>query len=218
MTRPDAGRILSVNIGEVREIVYRGKPRTTAIYKEPVASRLEVFPEYVAGDQHADLSVHGGPGKAVYAYAAEDYEWWSGELGQVLAPGTFGENLTTSGIDLSRLRIGEQVRAGTATLKVTQPRFPCWKLGFRMGTQKFPRRFLDAERAGAYFSVVEEGDIGAGDAVMPSSQPDHPITIGLIAHLNHADHALGQLLLQAAHAGLGPQDWDELLAGAGRQP
>lgn len=205
------GRIVSVNVGAVREIVYRGRPRTTAIWKQPAAGRLSVLTEQVSGDHQADLSVHGGPAKAVYSYAAEDYAWWSEELGERLGPGTFGENLTTAGIDLNDLRIGQQVRAGTALLEVTRPRFPCWKLGFRMGTQKFPRRFLEAARAGTYFAVVEQGDVGAGDPILPALPPTHPVTVGLIAHLNHADRQLAALLLDAVQAGLSPADWDALL-------
>jgi MOSC domain-containing protein YiiM len=206
------GQIVSVNVGAVREIVYRGRPRTTAIWKEPVAGRLPVFAEQVSGDHQADLSVHGGPAKAVYSYASEDYAWWSDELGETLGPGTFGENLTTAGIDLSDLRIGEQVRAGTALLEVTAPRFPCWKLGFRMGTQKFPRRFLEAARAGTYFAVVEQGDVGAGDPIASSCRPPHPVTVGLIAYLNHADRELAALLMEAVQAGLAASEWDALLA------
>jgi MOSC domain-containing protein YiiM len=206
------GEIISVNVGAVREIVYRGRPRTTAIWKEPVAGRLPVFAEQVSGDHQADLSVHGGPAKAVYSYASEDYAWWSDELGETLGPGTFGENLTTAGIDLSDLRIGEQVRAGTALLEVTAPRFPCWKLGFRMGTQKFPRRFLEAARAGTYFAVVEQGDVGAGDPITSSCRPPHPVTVGLIAYLNHADRELAALLMEAVQAGLAASEWDALLA------
>ena len=207
------GRIVSVNTGPVREIVYRGRPRTTAIWKEPVAGRLAVLAEQVSGDQQADLSAHGGPAKAVYSYAAEDYAWWSGQLGETLAPGTFGENLTTAGVDLNDLRIGQRVRVGTALLEVTTPRFPCWKLGFRMGTQTFPRRFLEAARAGTYFAVVEQGDVGAGDAVVPAEPPAHPVTVGLIAYLNHADRQLGSLLLDAVQVGLSPEEWEALLAG-----
>ncbi|MEA2535348.1 MAG: hypothetical protein QOJ93_3159 [Actinomycetota bacterium] len=206
------GQIISVNVGAVREIVYRGRPRTTAIWKEPVAGRLPVLAEQVSGDHQADPTVHGGPAKAVYSYASEDYAWWSEELGETLRPGTFGENLTTAGIDLSDLRIGEQVRAGTALLEVTAPRFPCWKLGFRMGTQKFPRRFLEAARAGTYFAVVEEGEVGAGDPIVSASRPHHPVTVGLIAHLNHADRQLAALLMEAVQAGLSGAEWDALLA------
>jgi len=206
------GHIVSINVGAVREIVYRGRPRTTAIWKEPVAERLPVLAEQVGGDHQADHTVHGGPAKAVYSYASEDYAWWSEELGETLAPGTFGENLTTAGIDLNDLLIGQQVRAGTALLEVTAPRFPCWKLGFRMGTQKFPRRFLEAARAGTYFAVVEQGDVGAGDPIVPASRPAHPVTVGLIAYLNHADRQLAALLMDAVQAGLSPADWEALLA------
>src|SRR4030088_588282 len=206
------GKIVSVNVGAVREIVYRGRIRTTAIWKEPVAERLPVVADKVSGDHQADLMVHGGRDKAVYSYASEDYAWWSGELGETLGPGTFGENLTTAGIDLSDLRVGEQVRAGTALLEVTAPRFPCWKLGFRMGTQKFPRQFLEAARAGTYFAVVEEGDVAAGDPIVSASRPPHPVTVGLIAHLNHADRELAALLMEAVQAGLSPAEWETLLA------
>ncbi len=211
-----SGQVMSVNVGSVREIVYRGRTRTTAIWKEPVPERLAILPEQVSGDHQADLTVHGGPTKAVYSYAAEDYAWWSEELGRAIGPGTFGDNLTTAGIDLSALRIGEQVRAGSALLQVTAPRFPCWKLGFRMGTQRFPRRFLEAARAGTYLAVVEQGDVAAGDAVVSESRPQHPVTVGLIAHLNHADRRLAALLMEAVEAGLSPAEWDTLLATVGQ--
>jgi MOSC domain-containing protein YiiM len=212
MNTLEEARVISVNVGSVREIIYHGQPRTTAIWKEPVAERLPVRKDQVSGDHQADPTVHGGQNKAVYSYASEDYAWWSEELGETLVPGTFGENLTTAGIDLSDLRIGEQVRAGTALLKVTQPRFPCWKLGFRMGTQKFPRRFLEAARAGTYFAVVEEGEVGAGDTIVSVSRPPHPVTVGLIAHLNNADRQLAALLMDAIGAGFSPAEWDVLLA------
>src|SRR6266498_1535833 len=150
------GVVVSVNAGAVREIVYRGRIRTTGIWKEPVAGRVAVLAESLAGDHQADPRFHGGPRKSLYAYASEDYLWWQEELGRPMGPGTFGENLTLSGLDLNDVRLGERLRFGTAVLQATQPRFPCWKLGFRMGDQKFPRRFLDEGRAGAYFSVVEQ--------------------------------------------------------------
>ena len=214
------GRVLSVNVGAVREIVHRGRVRTTAIWKESVAGRLAVLQESLSGDHQADPRYHGGPQKALYAYAAEDYRWWEEELARPLGPGTFGENLTLSGVALNDVLIGERLRVGTALLEATQPRFPCWKLGHRMGSPRFPRRFLEEARAGAYFAVVEQGELGAGDAVETVSRPSHPVTIGLIAQLNHADVHLAQLMLQAARADLGPEEWQELLAqvGAGTQP
>ena len=206
------GRIESINVGTPREIVRYGRPTTTAIWKEPVEGPVRILAQSVAGDHQADPTVHGGPRKSVYAYSVEDYAWWSEELGRRLGPGTFGENLTTSGLDLNALRIGEEVRAGTALLRVTQPRFPCWKLGARMGSPQFPRRFLKAARAGAYFEVVEQGLVAAGEGIASAAVPSPPVTLGLIAHLNHADRKLAQLLLQAAFAKLDPAAWDELLA------
>lgn len=206
-----AGEVVSVNIGQVREIRYHGRMRTTGIYKEPVPGRVALRPGQVEGDVQADPSVHGGPAKAVYTYAVEDYAWWSAQLGRELAPGTFGENLTTAGIDLSALRIGERYRVGTALLEAVQPRFPCWKLGFRMEDPTFPRRFLSAARAGAYLSVVEAGDVGAGDRWVAVSRPQHPVTIGLIASLNDTDRPLAALLMEAVQAGLSPQEWAAIL-------
>jgi MOSC domain-containing protein YiiM len=216
------GQVVSVNVGTIREILHRGRVRTTAIWKEPVAGRLAVLRESVSGDHQADPRYHGGPQKAVYAYAAEDYRWWEEALGRPLSPGTFGENLTLSGVALNDVLIGERLRFGTAVLEATQPRFPCWKLGHRMGSPRFPRRFLEEGRAGAYFAVVEQGDVGAGDAVEPVSRPGHPVTLGLIARLNHADVNLARLMLEAVRADLSPEDWQELMAlarmGARPQP
>jgi MOSC domain-containing protein YiiM len=208
------GSVLSVNVGSVREIVYRGRVRTTGIYKEPVVGRVAVLAEQVAGDHQADPTVHGGPRKSVYAYAIEDYRWWEESLGRPVGPGTFGDNLTLSEVSLGDVLIGERLRIGTALLEVTQPRFPCWKLGYRMGSQRFPRRFLEEGRAGAYFSVIEQGEVGAGDPVVSESRPAHPVSVGLIAHLNHADRPLAHLLLEAANAGLSPAEWEELVAQA----
>ena len=207
------GVIVSVNVGQVREIIYHHRPRTTGIYKEPVAGRVRLSPGQVEGDRQADLTVHGGPAKAVYSYSEEDYGWWSAELGRPLGPGTFGENLTTAGVDLSAVTIGQRFQVGTALLEAVQPRFPCWKLGFKMEDPKFPRRFLAAARAGCYFAVVEPGDVGAGDGIEAVTAPGHPVTIGLIAQLNDADRTLAGLLMEAASTGLSDEEWAVLLPG-----
>jgi len=135
----------------------------------------------MAGDQQADLRVHGGADKAVYAYAREDYLWWAGELGHPLEPGTFGENLTVQGIDLTGALIGERWRVGSAVLAVTQPRIPCFKLGVRMGDSGFVERFSAAGRPGAYLRVVAAGDVEAGDAVARPARPAHGLTVGGVA-------------------------------------
>ncbi|MGH2769747.1 MAG: MOSC domain-containing protein [Actinomycetota bacterium] len=216
---PDPGapeaQVLSVNVGRVREIRYRGKTHRTAIYKKPVPGRLHIAAESLAGDQQADHRYHGGPAKALYAYASEDYAWWQDRLGVELAPGTFGENLTLGGLPISHTLRGECFRVGTAVLRVTQPRFPCWKLGVRMGDHRFPREFLRSGRSGAYLAIVTEGDVAAGDPVETVSRPDHPVTIGLLAYLNDRDPKLGGYLLKVAEMPLEAEAWRELLEGAG---
>ena len=140
----------------------------------------------LAGDVQADRRVHGGPDKAVYAYAIEDYQWWESELGEPVPPGTFGENLTTNGIDLSAAVVGEVWAIGDVRLAVTEPRLPCFKLGMRMGDAAFVRRFARARRHGVYLRIVQEGDVGARDVIEPTSRPDHGLTAAAIAAV-HAD-------------------------------
>lgn len=191
-------RVLSVNVGVPRPAPYRGKRVMTAIYKAPVAGPVALHGVNLAGDDQADRSVHGGVDKAVYSYASEDYEWWGAELGRdPLAPGTFGENLTTAGIDLGDSLIGERWRVGATLLEVSEPRFPCFKLGIRMGDQKFLKRFAAARRPGAYLRIVEEGELAAGDAIEVVSRPAHEVTIGLFAEAYLGDRALLAELLAA---------------------
>src|SRR5437588_6632540 len=122
------GRVVSVNVGRPREIVVDGKVVRTSIWKDPVEGRIAVGGVNVSGDDQSDRRVHGGDRKAVYAYAREDLDWWSEQLGRPLDAGTFGENLTTEGLDVTAARVGERWRVGTALLEVTQPRLPCYKL------------------------------------------------------------------------------------------
>jgi MOSC domain-containing protein YiiM len=208
-------RIVSVNVGAVRTVLFHGQVRTTGIWKEPVAGRVAVGPIGLAGDQQADRVNHGGTGKAVYAYASEDARWWQSQLGQAIPPGTFGENLTTIGMPINDASVGELWAVGTAILQVVQPRFPCWKLGLRMDDSHFPKHFLAAGRVGAYLSVVEEGEVGAGDAIEVISRPTRSLTVGLIAHLNHTDRPLALRLLDAAETGGSTEELDALLARAG---
>jgi MOSC domain-containing protein YiiM len=129
------------------------------------------------GDEQVDLRVHGGDDKAVYAYSVEDYEWWSAKLGRELGAGTFGENLTVSGIDPSNAVIGAHWRVGTAVLQVTQPRLPCFKIGMRMGDAEFVDQFEAAARFGAYLRITHEGDVGAGDVVEVEKRARAGITV-----------------------------------------
>jgi len=169
-------RLVSVNVGRPRIVEWYGRKVETGIWKEPIGGRVAVRGVTVDGDGQADLRVHGGRDKAVYSYAVEDYAWWSEHLGRELGPGTFGENLTTEGIDLSASPIGTHWRVGTARLEITQPRFPCFKLGIRMGDAGFVKEFERAARFGAYLRILEEGDVGAGDEIVVEAlgEPDAP--------------------------------------------
>jgi MOSC domain-containing protein YiiM len=157
--------VVSVNVGPQRDVEWFGRVVRTAIWKSPVDGRVAVRGVNLAGDDQADRRVHGGVDKAVYAYAVEDYAWWA-EQGEDVGPGTFGENLTTEGVDLSGAVLGERWRVGSVVLEVAQPREPCFKLGIRMGRASFRDDFAAAERPGAYFRIVEEGDLGAGDEIL----------------------------------------------------
>jgi MOSC domain-containing protein YiiM len=158
--------VVSVNVGRPREIVWGKKVVRTGIFKEPVAGRRWLRRSNLEGDGQADLSVHGGLEKAVYAYPVENYDYWREQLtGQELPLGIFGENLTLAGLTEDAVYIGDELRIGTARLVVTQPRLPCYKLGIRFGDPAIVARFLAGQRPGFYLSVQQEGEIGAGDAV-----------------------------------------------------
>lgn len=179
----------------------------TGIWKFPVDGRVHVAGVNVAGDEQADLSVHGGPDKAVYSYAGEDYDWWSEELGRDLASGTFGENLTTRAVEVTRSVVGERWRIGEVLLEVSEPRLPCWKLSLRMGDPRFLRRFAEALRPGAYLRIIEEGDLGAGDSVEVTSVPDHGVTIETMARFGLGEHDLASELLRAPELSTNWRDW-----------
>jgi MOSC domain-containing protein YiiM len=201
--------LVSVNVGQVRTVEHNGEPITTGIWKSPVAGSIAVRGVNLDGDDQADRSVHGGVDKAVYAYASEDYGWWSQELGEKLLPGTFGENLTVSGLDLRKCLIGERWRVGSAELEVSEPRFPCFKLGIRMGDPRFLKHFARARRPGSYLRIIEEGELAAHDEIEVTARPDHGITIGQFNHAYLGDR--GQLgdLLQADQLSDRWRDWIE---------
>ena len=172
-----AGKVLSVNVGRVREFEYRGRPAKSAIWKSPASGRIAARGINLDGDQQADRKAHGGPDKAIYAYAVEDMRWWEQRIGRSLAYGEFGENLTTEGIDVNNALVGERWQIGTTVLEVSEPRIPCWRLGIRMNDELFPRRFTEAMRPGPYLRIVVEGDVGAGDEIRLVERPDHNLTI-----------------------------------------
>jgi MOSC domain-containing protein YiiM len=173
---PDAehvgASIVSVNVGRPRTVSWGGRSVTSAIWKEPVGGAVTLAGVNFDGDDQADRRVHGGADKAVYAYAVEDYEWWSATTGPLVA-GTFGENLTTSGINLTDSLIGDRWQVGSAVLEVAQPREPCYKLGIRMDDEQFPGKFAAAGRPGVYLRIVTPGAVAAGDRVDidPAARP-----------------------------------------------
>jgi len=176
------GRLVAVNV--VHHLV-QGPSRLTAIDKRPVRGRVELTVAGLTGDRQCDTRHHGGPDKAVYAYAAEDAAWWAGELDREIPAGLLGENLTTSGLDVTGAVIGERWRLGArrtgCVVEVTMPRTPCANLTFRMGLPRFHQRFAASGRTGAYLRVVSEGTVKAGCQVVVERRPEHGVTVGELA-------------------------------------
>jgi MOSC domain-containing protein YiiM len=191
------GRVAAVCVGPQADHEWLGRVVRTAIFKHPVEGRVALRGVNLAGDDQADRVNHGGPDKAVYAYAAEDTAWWEGQLGRPLGPGAFGENLHTGGVAASAAVIGERWHVGGAVLEVCQPRIPCFKLGLRMGDPRFPPRFGVAGRPGAYLRVVQEGDIGAGDPITVAERPAHGVTTGMVSAAYFGRRELAPRLLEA---------------------
>ena len=188
-------RVLSVNVGGAREFEYNGRPAKSAIWKSPVAGRTRAQGVNLDGDDQADRKAHGGPDKAVYAYAIEDVRWWEREIGRSLEHGEFGENLTTEGIEVNDALVGERWEIGTTVLEISEPRIPCWRLGVRMNDKMFPRRFTEALRPGPYLRIIVEGELGAGDEIRIVEKPDHNLTVRDVFRIYTRDrHEVKRLL------------------------
>jgi MOSC domain-containing protein YiiM len=177
-------KILSVNVGLPREVLFGKDIVTTGIFKEPVEGPVELRKLNLHGDKQADLTVHGGEDKAVYAYPKEHYEYWQRELPKMALPwGMFGENLTTEGLNEDMINIGDHFRIGSAEVVATQPRMPCYKLGVKFGRMDVVRRFLTSGRPGIYFKVLQEGELEAGDSIDLISKDENNITVKDIVRL-----------------------------------
>jgi MOSC domain-containing protein YiiM len=196
--------LISVNVGLPRTVEWQGEPVRTSIFKSPVDGPVRVGPSNLTGDQQADLSVHGGALKAVYAYPSEHYAYWRGELGH-LPWGAFGENLTTAGLAEGAVRIGDRLSIGTAELVVTQPRLPCFKLGIRFGRADIERLFLRSGRTGFYLSVAREGEVRAGDAVAVAAPEAESVTIAEVVSLYQTDRPDPELLRRLASLSAVPE-------------
>ena len=170
--------ITSVNVGQPREVLWKGKTIQTGIFKVPVAGPVAVLADRLAGDDQADRRVHGGPEKAIYAYDLAHYAFWQSQLPDTaLTPGIFGENLTTSGLPDHEVCLGDTFAVGTAVLVALQPRLPCVKLGLRFHDEHFVRRFQEARRSGIYFGVRQPGQVQAGDALVLRERAAHGLTM-----------------------------------------
>ncbi|WP_100499893.1 MOSC domain-containing protein [Geodermatophilus chilensis] len=175
------GRIeaVCVSVSDLLPLLGR-RPDRSGIDKRPVAGRVAVHPLGLDGDVQVNRRYHGGEGQAVYAYAQEDADWWTAELDRQLPPGRFGENLRTTGLDLTGAVLGERWRAGTALFEVTACRIPCANFERFWNEPQLVKRFTAHGASGAYLRVLETGDVGAGDAVEVVSRPDHGVTVGLL--------------------------------------
>lgn len=207
------GTLVSVNVSPVRSIDVRGEAVPTGILKRPVSGRVRVDGVNLYGDDQADRNAHGGPIRAAYAYASEDYAWWAQELGRELAPGAFGENLTLGGIDVSGARIGERWRVGSAIFQVTSPRVPCFKLATVMGDPTFIKCFARALRPGAYLAIVQPGDLAAGDDVEIVATPAHALTLATMTDIffNHRDRIAEMLVPEL------PDEWRDWATSHARE-
>ncbi len=177
-------KIVSLNVGLPREVLWHGRSVTTGIYKEPVAGRVALRKLNLNGDRQADLTVHGGEYKAVYCYPVEHYAYWNKELpGRELPMGMFGENFTTSGLNENEVHLGDHFAAGSAEVVVTQPRLPCYKLGVRFGSDDMVKGFLASGRGGFYLAVTSEGEVGAGDEIKVISRDANAVPVSEITRL-----------------------------------
>jgi MOSC domain-containing protein YiiM len=210
-------QLMSVNVGRPREIDWHGRLIRTSIWKAPVEGPVRVSSLNLEGDEQSDLSVHGGPEKAVYAYPCEHYEFWRRELPAAEFPwGAFGENFTTAGLLEPDISIGDRLRVGSAEFLVTQPRMPCFKLGLRFGREDMVKRFLHSGRSGFYLAVVREGAVASGDALEFVKRDEHTVAVADITALYTSDKANESLRRRALEVAALPDSWKEALKK--RQP
>jgi MOSC domain-containing protein YiiM len=190
--------LVSVNLAQVMKTRWKDNVGFTGIDKRPASGRVRVFDHHVDGDSILDVANHGGPDKAAYAYAREDAAWWASELGRDVPPGSFGENLSTSGLDVTGAVIGERWAIGSAVFEVSCPRIPCRTFAGFWDVPRLIKWFTEVGRPGAYLRIYAEGDVGAGDAVEVVHRPAHGVTIGETFRALTGDHSLAPRLLEAS--------------------
>lgn len=205
-------KIISVNVGLPRLVLRDGEPVSTGIFKEPVTHRVMMRRLNLDGDRQSDLSVHGGPEKAVYVYPSEHYEFWQRELPDMDLPwGVFGENFTTTGLLETEVNIGDKFRIGATEVMVTQPRMPCYKLGIRFGRADIIKRFLVSERTGFYLSVLKEGEVGAGDEIELLERNAAAVKVVDVTRLYSSDKDNVDVLRRLIALKELPESWREYL-------
>jgi MOSC domain-containing protein YiiM len=201
-------RVQSVNVGLPREVVWKGRTLRTGIFKEPAADRVALRRLNLDGDQQADLTVHGGPAKAVYVYPADYYAFWREQFPDMELPwGMFGENLTISGVLDDMVYIGDQLEVGSAQLLVTEPRMPCYKLGLRFGRDDVLKIFFQSGFSGFYCAVLKEGEVAAGDPVKWLQRDRHEVSVLDITRLEREGYYDLDLLRRAVEVEALSQDW-----------
>jgi MOSC domain-containing protein YiiM len=200
--------IASVNVGSRKMVTHHGRTFETGIYKYPVGHPVAVRGVNLEGDDQADRVNHGGVDRAIYAYALEDYAWWSAQLQRQLEPGEFGENLTLRGIDANAALVGERWRIGAEVeLEVSIPRVPCFKLAAKMDDPRFAKQFAAALRPGPYLRIWREGTLQAGDSIVVTHRPNHGIRIADVARIYLFDRDELPTLLRAPELGENWLSW-----------
>jgi len=201
-------KILSVQVGRPRPVIFDGHPARTGIYKNPVDGPVHVGTLNLEGDEQADLTVHGGVNKAVYAYASEHYPYWQERYAsREFVQGEFGENLTTEGLLETDAGIGDTLKIGTAEFVVVQPRLPCYKLAGKFGDKNILQTFTDSGRSGIYFAVIKEGRLQAGDDIHWTHRGENPFTIADAMRLYNEQELPADLLDRALRLKVLPDSW-----------
>ena len=201
-------KILSVNVSIPKEVEFEGQKVTTGIFKEPVEGRIKLRSFNLDGDKQADLTVHGGPDKAAYAYPIEHYQFWRGVYPNIEMPnGMFGENFTIQGLMENEVRVGDCFEMGSSKVIATQPRMPCYKLGIKFKRMDILGKFLASGRTGIYFKVLEEGEVGAGDSIIKVEKDPNGVLISDIARMYTRDREDIDTMRRAVKVEALPEGW-----------
>ena len=181
-------KILSINISEPKKVIFNGKELITSIYKKPIEGSIEVTDVGLVGDRQADMKVHGGYDKAVYAYSYKHYQTWSKEMNQEYDEfGLVGENLTIDDFNEKEIYIGDELMIGDCLFQISQPRIPCYKIGIKMNSRDFPKKFSQSGLLGSYMRVLETGKISKIDDVKHIRKESYSLSIYEVSEILFKD-------------------------------